>query len=530
MPERDGTHELKLVILLSHNLCVSTQVGYETNADLNHEVVAEPVVGASVVMAESSRRTTCWETGLMITPRQLPAWMSSATFSGHWWPKGSPGLCYPGVLSVDGGVSLLTVTAPPVGQEVFALGTAPTIYGSVDGPHGPQQITLWDRAGNYLAHANNGTDHARNYTHVIVGAHVDDYASARFDHSAVSFNDLGEWSRFREAVPEATPDESLPHHTVATLNAPYRDMFDADYTVTVKLEYPSRVETSERFQSGAMINHQDQDARVVFAVQPPAPALFHELLLQDFQALLTFCYQSGAPVLGEWIGTDPKHLNPVLRRDTFRERVVRHLGESQMIVTPDESSFGELVAKWWTVLDEEFPAPQILTTYLHLRRGLLEQSTASALAATENIHAHIGPSQQRFPRDELAENKSKIKEAFPGANFAKFREFLYEKLRENRPTLGTRLRELVDIIGLPRMEALEIEPEDWTQRFKRVRDKLAHTGAHVHRRGDSSEDLELINAQTRALLTLLLLTRMGLQDEAIDRAALTLSRFPHRSW
>lgn len=200
-----------------------------------------------------------------------------------------------------------------------------------------------------------------------------------------------------------------------------------------------------------------------------------------------------------------------------------------MIVTPDEPQFGELVEKWWTVLDEEFPAPQVLTTYLHLRRGLLEQSTASVPAATENIHAHVGPSQQRFPPQYLAENKSKIKEAFPGADFAPFREFLYEKLRENRPTLSTRLRELIDTIGLSRTESLEIEPADWMQLFKRVRDKLAHTGAHVPRRGDSSEDLELINAQTRAILTLLLLTRMGFQEDAIDRAALTLSRFPHHS-
>ncbi|WP_374189162.1 HEPN domain-containing protein [Salinibacterium sp. SWN248] len=201
-----------------------------------------------------------------------------------------------------------------------------------------------------------------------------------------------------------------------------------------------------------------------------------------------------------------------------------------MIVTPDQQQFGELVESWWKLLDEEFPAPQVITTYLHLNRGLREQSTASALAATENIHSSVGSSDQRFPPEFLNENRARVKVAFPGADFAPFREFLYEKFQENRPTLDTRLQELVEAIGSTRMEHLEINRADWIKLFKRVRNKLAHTGAHVPRRGDSGEDLKTINAQTRAILTLLILARMGIHEDALDRSALVLGRFPHRSW
>jgi hypothetical protein len=410
------------------------------------------------------------------------------------------------------------------------MGRALTIHGAVGGASGQQPVTLWDRAENFLKHENNETDHTRRFTHVILGAHLGDYSSANFEYSAVSFHDLGTWSRFRRVIPETTAEEDLPLHTIGTLRAPYADLFDLGYTVRVHLEYPSRVESTTRFPNGVIHNHQDQDARVVFVTEPPAPPLLHELLLRDFQALLTFCYQSGAPIRGEWIGTEPSRLYPLLREDSYRQGSVGHLAQSQMILTVEDMPFGQLVENWWAVLEDNFPAPQVLTTYHHLNRGLLEQSTASALAATENMHLQVGPSQERFPPETLARNKKIIKKSFPEQESASFRAFLYEKFSENRPTLDTKLGELVDIVTRERMTTLGVEPDSWMQLFKKVRNKLAHTGAHVPRRGDSSEDLDRINAQSRAFLALLLLTRLGLDDDAVDRAASTLSKYPHRSW
>jgi hypothetical protein len=448
----------------------------------------------------------------MITPRLLAPWVSTNALHGDWWPRTDPTLHYPGVLNIADAVSHLTVTAPPIGQEVFAMGQALTIHGAVGGASGQQPVTLWDRAQSFLKHETNGTDHTRRFTHVILGAHLDDYSSAKFECSAVSFHDLDVWSRFRRVIPGTTPEEDLPLHTIGTLWTPYADLFDAAYTVRVHLEYPGR------------------DARVVFVTAPAAPALLHELLLRDFQALLTFCYQSGAPILGEWIGTAPSGLYPVLREDSYRQGPVGHLAQSQMILTLGEVPFGQLVENWWAVLEDNFPAPQVLTTYHHLNRGLLEQSTASVLAATENMHLQVGPSQERFPPETLARNKKVIKDAFPDQESALFRTFLYEKFSENRPTLDTKLSELVDIVTRERMTTLGVEPGGWMQLFKKVRNKLAHTGAHVPRRGDSGEDLDRINAQARAFLAVLLLTRLGLDEDAVDRAASTLSKYPHRSW
>jgi hypothetical protein len=469
------------------------------------------------------------ETGVVITPRQLSPWAPDSTMVGEWWPENQPELRYPGNLTTGKGAIVLTVTAPPIGQEVFAIGSTSTLLGAVHTDDGVLEVTLWDRAGYQLEHARNGTDHSKTFTHAIVGAHIQGYDAANFKYSAVTFNDLGNWGRFRTPMPQSTPDSELPFHTAATLR-PYGDLFEADYSVSVQLEYPGRVETNSRFPHGAMINHQDRDARVVFEVDPPAPALFHELLANDFQALLTFCYQSGAPVIGEWIGSDSAELRPYYRKDTFKDRDVRHLGHFQMVLTPFEVPFGRLVEAWWNVLDEYFPAAQVLTIYLHGTRGVLEQSTASVLAATENIHTKIGLTQTRFDSEVIEGNRRKIKSALPGAANSQFRAFLGEKLQENRPTLNTRLQELAALVGQERFAALSIDSNEWIDRFKAIRNKLAHTGAHVPRRGDPSDELELINAQTRPVLALLILSQMRVSEEVLNRAARTLGGFPHRMW
>jgi hypothetical protein len=460
----------------------------------------------------------------------LADWTPDSTLHGHFWPSFDPTLIYPGVLTLERGQPRLVVTAPPIGQEVFVFARASTVHGAVISAEGETSVTLWDLADHHLMHEQNGTDHSRRFTHAIIGSHLDDHSQAAFAYSAARFHDLGEWGRFRTPVPIGTPDEELPQHSLAHLDRPYRDLFDREYSVTVRLEYPGRVETSDRFPHGAIINHQDEDCRVVFEVDPPAPPRFHELLLLDFQALLTFCYQSGAPVGGQWVGAQPTNLWPVLMKDSFRDRAVLHLGHFQLLLSPTECSFGELVERWWAVVEGDFPAPQVVTTYFHGSRGLLEQSTASALAATENIHERVGSTLVRVAPAVLADYKRRIRDAFPGTANAQFRSFLHEKMQDNRPTLDTRLSELTSVITLPRMETLGIDPGEWRQLFKRVRNKLAHTGAHVHRRGDPSDDLELINAQTRAILTLLIMIRMRHPSAVLDHAARVLSEYPHRSW
>jgi hypothetical protein len=460
------------------------------------------------------------------TPQGLAPWTPHAVIEGEWWPADASELRFPGILTIVDGKSSLTITAPPIGQEVNALGRAMTLHGEAADPSGVTRVTLWGSEGTHFRHET-ATERTRSVAQVLVGVHLGGAEAARFRSSAASFHDLAMWSRVPDLIPDGTAEAEARQHTVAVMADVYADIFGAGYAVEVRLEFPTRIQTNEAFPDGVISDFPGDHVRVVFDVSPPASLEFHDLLLRDMQALLTFSYLSGAPVTGQWIGPGPEDLYALMRRDTFRDRTFTRRGGFQMILTTEVAPFGHLVQAWWHLLGEYFPAPQVLTMYLHTSRGLLEQSTASVLAATENLHARIGETQTRLEPGYLNARSVEIMQTYRGDEHAAFRQFMREKLRENRPTLQTRLEELVSIIGADRISLLRIDADTWITSFKTVRNKLAHTGAHVPRRGDSSEDLRLISAQTRCLLAVLLLSRMELTDDSITRAADVLGKYPH---
>jgi hypothetical protein len=458
----------------------------------------------------------------MTTPRTLPQWATAAEHRGEWWAPDKPDVRYPGILRFDQREPTLTIEAPPIGQEVFLLGRRATLHGQLDSG---RPVTLWDLRQHHLIHAKDQSDDRvmrlhRRFTYAIDGDHLDDYEVATFRYSAVQFFDLGMWSRIVEPVPRGTPLAELPQHDAATLHDPYPGMFGVASTVTITIEYPERVEIDAVFPGGAIMDHPGEYARMVFRCDPPVPAGFHDLLLRDMQELLTFCYQAGAPVLGEWMSVDdPLDVRPIARRDGFRGRQPHHLGGFQMLLTPDDLMFSDLVVAWWRELEELFPTPQVLTRYHHGTRGLLEQSTASAIAAAERTHETIGPTFTRFGRDYMRLRQRELMQAYPGPEFADFRQFLREKLQEDRPILGTKLRELLAAVTPERVADMGLDADTWHRDVKDVRNKLAHTGAHVLRRGDSGEQLDRVNSDTRDVLAMLVLCRLGVDATGLDRAA-----------
>jgi hypothetical protein len=458
-------------------------------------------------------------------PRELPFWDLAAEYRGHWWPPGKLDVHYPGVLRFDDQNPVLTIESPAIGQEVFELGRVPTLHGTLDNGH---RVTLWDLRQHALIH--HPVDdaimrHERTFTYAILGELLDDYRDAVFTCSAVRFHDLHEWSMFSTPVAQGTPEDEHPQHAAAFLVDLTNDLTGVQHQVQIRVEHPRRVETSPAFPGGAIIDHPGDHVRVVFECDPPATAGFHDLLLRDMQALLTFCYQAGAPVTGECLATcETGPVLAVTRRDTFRGHPPHGQASFQMLLSCSVADPSALLPAWSKAVEDLFPAPQVITLYHHSSRGLLEQSTASAIAATENLHSAIGPTKHRIATGYLAERTKHLLKKSAGEQHKEFRQYLREKLKENRPTLGTRLDELLDIITLERVGKMGIEPAAWSNDVKEVRNKLAHTGAHVPKRGDSGEQLNRVNDETRAILSLLLLGHLGVDDATLDRAAEVLAQ------
>ncbi|MGX9901666.1 HEPN domain-containing protein [Arthrobacter sp. SA17] len=155
----------------------------------------------------------------------------------------------------------------------------------------------------------------------------------------------------------------------------------------------------------------------------------------------------------------------------------------------------------------------------------MESSVSSVIAVAEHLHGQIGPTLTRFPEGFLESKKGPIKATFPSPEDAPFREFLYQALKNNRPTLGTRLNELASAVKLERLKLMTISEHQWIADVRKVRDLLAHTSSHVTRRGGNGDSslLDRVNSQTRAIVTILILKQMGIEEAALDRAAMALS-------
>jgi hypothetical protein len=456
-------------------------------------------------------------------------WNETEKYHGTWWPSRDRETSFQGFLEFEDRCPRLTVASPLIGQDVFEFAHPHVVHGELDSG---ENVTLWDTGGHvleFLGNHDSSMKHARRFTHAILGQHLENHEEARFRFSAYRLHGIGTWSAMDGLIPRGLSGENLPQYEPALLVGFDRDDSGVEYSAEVRIENPRRLETDERFPGGAIFGHTGENARVVFECTPPAPARVHDLLLFDLQALLTFSYQGGAPIQAQWLAPDAlEEALSVLRKDSFTGRMpTGHVFRQQMILTTEGVEPVVLFPAWWKAVEELYPATQVISLYHHGSRGILESSVSSVIAVAEHLHGVIGPSKTRFPEGFL-EGKRKplgqaLKQAFPGKANASFRDFMYQALKNDRPTLATRLEELAAAVTSERLALMAIDKDQWVSEVKSVRDLLAHTSSHVSRRGrNSSEVLDRVNAQTRAIVAILILQQMGMEPEVLDRGARAL--------
>lgn len=458
-------------------------------------------------------------------------WDEDAEYQGEWWPAEDRTVTFQGILTFSKRLPRLTIVVGPVGQEFSRLARPQSVHGQLASG---QLVTLWDTQGHHLQFVSDEDDsirHVRRFTHAILGDAVDSYDEARFRYSAFRLHGLDRWSAMEQyLVPRGLPADEVPQYPPARLTGFHTDEDGTNYSATVRIENPRRLEADEEDPTGYISTYTGHDVRIVFECEPSAPARVHDLLLFDLQALLTFSYQAGAPLEAEWIGDSTKGLLPVLRADPFTgDKPLAEVFPQRMIMTVSSVGADQIFPMWWRAVHELYPAIQVIYLYHHGSRGLLESSTSSAIAVAERLHGIVGPTLTKFPEGFLDSQQKRlrkvVRQEFPGPDYALFRQHLYDSLKNNRPTLRTRLEELAEAVTPGRMAALGVDPTQWISEVRRVRDILAHTASHVNQRGtDSAKLLQRVNAQTRVIVTILILRLMGLPADEIDRAALVLRR------
>ena len=293
------------------------------------------------------------------------------------------------------------------------------------------------------------------------------------------------------------------------------------YEISARVENPRQLEISENGSSQYFPCHAGENVRTTFECSPPAPAEIHDMLLLDFQRLLSFASVEIIPVEKEWLAvSDRSEMLPVIRRDAVhdvKKYAVGNLFSFNMLVTLQDVEPAVLFPRWWKAVRDLYPATEIISSYNQGTRGVLESSTSSAIALAERLQEAIAPRSKRYENGVYREMQAKIKERFeddPG--FAA----LLKSALGNRLTLRDKLNILAEAVTPERFRLMNIDSSAWMQDVRDVRDLLAHTGSHVKGRSSGSAvQLVRVNQETRAIISLLILNLMGLEEEALNKAA-----------
>lgn len=446
------------------------------------------------------------------------AWDESKKYRGHWWSHDEPDYVFPGVLRFDGGRPRLTFSSPPTGQEFYALADPQVIFGELDSG---EKVTLWDLHGNPLHHpltTQKRIKSRRKFTYAILGEHLNSHLAQEFRFSSYRLRGLLEFSERLTGVPSSLPQSERPKYADARFSI---ENDGITYEVSARVENPRQLEISDSGSSQFFPYLAGEDVRMTFECTPSAPAAVHDMLLLDFKRLLSFAIVEIIPVEKEWLAVaDRAEMLPVMRRDSVhdvRNYAVGNLFSFNMLVTLQDVEPAILFPRWWKAVRDLYPATEVISSYNQGTRGVLESSTSSAIAIAERLQEAIDPHATRYSKGVYREMQAKIKEKFK--DDPDFSAVLKSALG-NRLALREKLNVVSQAVTPERFRLMSIDSSVWVQDVRTVRDLLAHTGSHVRGRSSGSAvQLTRVNQETRAIISLLVLKLMGLEDEVLDKAA-----------
>lgn len=445
-------------------------------------------------------------------------WEEFKKYHGKWWSPDEPELVFPGVLGFDKGRPGLSIKAPYVGQEFYALGKPETIHGELQSG---EKVTLWDLQGShlhYLSTRKSHTKYRRLFSCAILGDYLASPKEQIFKFSSYGLRGLPEFSERLDAVPASLPEAERPKYEDARFSIEHNETC---YQISARIENPRQLQRDEAGDRSYFPYRSGDEVRITFQCSPPAPLEVHDELLRDFRGLLAFACIDIIPIEGQWLGLSERiDMYSVVRRDSlrdFRKYATGNIFNFNMLVTLDQVPPEILLPRWWKAAGDLYPATEIISSYNLGIRGVLESSTSSAIALAERLQEAIAPGAKRYERAAYREMQAKIMDGFSDdIEFAA----LLKGLLNNRLTLQGKLDLLAEAVSPERFTMMGIDSVMWMKDVRAVRDLLAHTGSHVKGRSSgAATKLIRVNYETRAIVSILILKLMDLEENVLNRAA-----------
>lgn len=210
--------------------------------------------------------------------------------------------------------------------------------------------------------------------------------------------------------------------------------------------------------------------------------------------------------------------------EIYTVRVVRPKPEEeahetwQMVLTPDDLDFAQLLPKWMEVHERFASARGMILGLRYVTGGYVETQVVTAVAAAESFHRAL-ESPPPIPPDEFASLRKGLLENVP----PKFKSWLAARIVRNEPTLKQRLTDLATRPG-EFMKNLVPNPEAWAKAAGDARNALAHLGAS----GDNDrKHLYALVRVTDAVVILNLLFELGIPTARLEQALSSHRQLSH---
>jgi|GEM_PF-1546358 len=246
-----------------------------------------------------------------------------------------------------------------------------------------------------------------------------------------------------------------------------------------------------------------------------------ETQLTTFQDLLTFaadqpCGRTSLS-LTDRSGNDVR----VFGRDKYQpfNRKTRKPVEFSLRLVSDQTQ--RVIDRWWKDHDELLPVTQIIAG-MRYQPGYVEADAILSAVAIEAL-ATAALSTSRPPLSvEEAEPIIIALDSLSGMNHAQNDAIKRLKGELRRTTFRSKVKSLIEGVAPEQWRLSRVDVDEWIKLFIKARNGIAHAapglsgGANIWK---ESELLRSIRDANWTVVTLVLLTRLGVPDAAINRAA-----------
>ena len=171
--------------------------------------------------------------------------------------------------------------------------------------------------------------------------------------------------------------------------------------------------------------------------------------------------------------------------------------------------FDQVITEWMRIHADFRTTCDMIFGLKYVKDGYAQTKLIAAVAAAESLHEALGIDPP-IPDAEFTSRRKKLLDSVPKDQ----RQWLNEKLGDNKPTLRQRLLDLAAMPDAEVMAAILPNPEAWAKATKDERNPVAHGG-------NMSRDVSLLTAiiaTTTAVVLLNLLHQLGIPKERMTLA------------